>query len=51
MKFGMDFFKIIVFAMQILRLFARIFGDEDDKQADDEVQKNCVHEIEKIKNG
>jgi len=51
MKFGEDFFKIVAFAMQILRLFARIFGDEEDKKADDHVQGNCVHEIEKMKNG
>jgi len=51
MKFGVDFFKIVAFAMQILRLFARIFGDDEDKKADDEVQNNCIHEVEKMKNG
>lgn len=51
MNFGADFFKIIAFAMQILRLFGRIFGDDEDKKADDQVQGNCVHEVEKMKNG
>lgn len=32
MKFGTDFFKIFNFAIQLLRLFARIFGDEQDKK-------------------
>jgi len=32
MKFGTDFFKIFNFAIQLLRLFARIFGDDEDKR-------------------
>jgi hypothetical protein len=48
MVFGRDFFKIIAFAMQILRLFARIFGDDDDKKIDDEVQGNHIHELDKV---
>lgn len=48
MKFGADFFKIVTFIVQILRLFGRMFGDEQDRQADDEIQKNHIHEVEKI---
>jgi len=33
MKFGGDFFKILNLVVQIMRLFARIFGDESDKAA------------------
>lgn len=33
MKIGGDFFKILNFAIQIMRLFAQIFGDEEDKKA------------------
>jgi len=46
--FGADFFKIIQFVMDALRLFARIFGDEKDRENDDKVQSNHRHEIEKI---
>jgi len=31
MHFGTDFFRIFNFAIQLLRLFARIFGDDEDK--------------------
>ena len=31
MKFGKDFFKIFNFAIQLLRLFAKVFGDPEDK--------------------
>jgi len=30
MMFGKDFFKILKFAMQILVMFAKIFGDDED---------------------
>ncbi len=36
MKFGSDFFKILEFVVAILRMFARVFGDDEDRQADDE---------------
>jgi len=39
MKFGADFFKVLEFVMAVLRLFARVFGDAEDRKADDE-QKN-----------
>ena len=38
MKFGKDFFQILEFVVAILRLFARVFGDDDDRKADDEQQ-------------
>jgi len=36
MTFGKDFFKIFNFAIQLLRLFARVFGDDADKKAVEE---------------
>lgn len=36
MKIGSDFFKILNFAIAIIRLFASIFGDKEDKQAVEE---------------
>ena len=33
MTFGKDFFKIFNFAIQLLRLFVGIFGDNEDKKA------------------
>lgn len=32
MKFGADFFKILNLVIQIMRLFARVFGDKEDKE-------------------
>ena len=32
MKFGTDFFKIFNFAVQLIRLFFKIFGDDEDKK-------------------
>jgi len=32
MKFGADFFKILNLVIQIMRLFAKVFGDEEDKK-------------------
>jgi len=31
MKFGRDFFKILGFVIQIMRLFAGAFGDKEDQ--------------------
>lgn len=33
MKFGTDFFKIFNFAVQLIRLFFKIFGDDEDKNS------------------
>ena len=48
MIFGADYFKIIQFVIDCLRLFGRIFGDPEDKKNDDQVQGNCRHELEKL---
>lgn len=32
MKFGADFFKILNFVIQVMRLLAKVFGDEDSKE-------------------
>lgn len=42
MKFGADFFKILNLVIQIMRLFAKVFGDEDDKKAVDESESRTV---------
>jgi len=31
MMFGKDFFKILKFAFAILKLFTKIFGDDEDR--------------------
>jgi len=33
MIFGKDFFKIFNLVIQIIRLFGRVFGDDEDKKA------------------
>ncbi len=48
--FGTDFFKMLEFVMAALRLFARIFGDDEDRKNDDKTQGNHVHEVGKIVN-
>lgn len=47
MLFGQDFFKIIRFAMAIIELFAKIFGDNQDRENGD---NGPVVEM-KVKNG
>lgn len=32
MKFGTDFFKIFGFAIQLIRLFVGMFGDDEDRE-------------------
>jgi len=46
--FGEDFFKIIQFAMAVLRLFGRIFGDKDDLDKDDEIFNHNSGPVEKL---
>lgn len=42
MDFGGDFFKILNFVVQIIRLFAKIFGDDDaKKQANDSEHRSA----------
>jgi len=36
MHFGGDFFKIFNFAIQLIRLFFKIFGDDEDKKLADD---------------
>ncbi len=43
MKFGKDFFRIFNFAIQLLRLFARIFGDDEDKQEVEESEARSAN--------
>ena len=36
MQFGGDFFKIFNFAVLLIRMFMKVFGDEEDKKAVEE---------------
>jgi len=36
MQFGKDFFTILNLVVTLLRMFAGMFGDDDDKKAADE---------------
>lgn len=42
MILGKDFFKILNLVVQIMRLFAGIFGDKDDKQAVEESKARTI---------
>ena len=44
MKFGTDFFKILNLVIQIMRLFTRVFGDEEDQKAVDESQERSMND-------
>lgn len=44
MKFGSDFFKIFGFAIQLLRLFIGVFGDDEDRKQVAESRKRSVSE-------
>lgn len=33
MIFGRDFFKILNIVIQLMRMFAKVFGDDEDKKA------------------
>lgn len=48
MHLGKDFFLIAKFVVAVIRLFGRIFGDEDDRKADDEVENNHSHDAEAV---
>lgn len=37
--FGVDFFKIFNLVIQIMRLLAKTFGDEEDKKAAEESEQ------------
>lgn len=51
MHIGSDFFKWVQVIVAILRILGRVFGDDEDKKADDEVQGNHVHEVDRIVRG
>lgn len=36
MKFGKDFFRILNIVIQLMRMFAKVFGDPEDQAAADE---------------
>lgn len=44
MKFGSDFFKILNLVIQIMRLFARVFGDDDEKLQASESEDRTVND-------
>lgn len=48
MTFGEDFFKTVQFIVAVLRLLARIFGDDKDKEDDDKIMGNHAHEVNDI---
>jgi hypothetical protein len=48
MRFGSDFFKILEFVIAALRMFARLFGDEEDQKADDETREKYGDYGEKL---
>ena len=48
MHLGKDFFLIAKFVVAVIRLFGRIFGDNDDRKADDEVESNHGHDAEHV---
>lgn len=39
MQFGKDFFKIFNFAILLIRMFMKVFGDEEDKKAVEESER------------
>ncbi len=47
MIFGSDYFKIIQFVLAIVRLIARIFGEQTDKDLDDKFGTNCIHDVDR----
>jgi len=42
MKFGTDFFKILNMCVQFMRLFARVFGDDADRDAVDKSESRTA---------
>jgi len=47
MIFGEDFFKILQFVVAVMRLIARIFGNEKDKELDDKFGTNCLSDVDR----
>lgn len=48
MHLGKDFFLIAKFVVAVIRLFGRVFGDQDDRKSDDEVENNHSHDAEVV---
>ena len=42
MKFGVDFFKILNIVIQIMRMFAKVFGDDAAKTEANESEKRSA---------
>jgi len=49
MKFGGDIWNWFAFIWQALRLWRRVFGDDEDKSDDDKIASNHSTEIYKMK--
>ncbi|MBA7486835.1 hypothetical protein ES707_22396 [subsurface metagenome] len=43
MKFGRDFFSILNIVVQLMRMFAGVFGDADDKKEVEESKKRSAN--------
>lgn len=43
MHFGKDFFRIFNFAIQLLRLFTKIFGDDEEKKQVEESEARSAN--------
>lgn len=48
MKFGKDFFKILQLVVAIMRLVARVFGDNDDIANDDAVNGDVTSTANRV---
>ena len=48
MVFGSDFFKILEIIVAILRMWARVFGDDEDRKADEETKAKFGDYAEKL---
>ncbi len=46
MKFGRDFFKILNIVIQLMRMFAKVFGDEEDKIEAEASEARTISETE-----
>ena len=49
--FGKDFFKITHFIFTLLKLIAKVFGDEEDDKISDEFENNHQTEYNAMING
>lgn len=42
MKFGKDFFRILNIVIQLMRMFAKVFGDDEDQKAAAESEQRTI---------